>query len=154
MDEITEKIYNKVKDTFNYTFTKKKNMKLMVRAFTCNQYASIHKTKDNTALATMGDSLLSYALTTNKYEMEKCNSTMETLTNEKNHYQDNTILNAKTKPLFEGYLLVENNDLTKDKVYADAFEALLYAIYVDSKSMDAIKTLVLRFVQNDNVLII
>ncbi len=148
----------RIEAAIDYTFRDKR---LLVQVFTRKTFMKIDpEAPDNEVLEFYGDMLLSYHVTT--YFVEKFAHmlddglyfmrTVEQFTEMRSHYVRNQYLTERIKqliPSIDRLLRAQNpkTELPKDnqKVYADLFESLVGAVYLDSCCDDKlIRTFILR----------
>ncbi len=148
----------RIEASIGYTFRDKR---LLVQVFTRKTYMKIDpEAPDNEVLEFYGDMLLSYHVTT--YFVEKFAHmlddglyfmrTVEQFTEMRSHYVRNQYLTDRIKqliPNIERLVRAQNprSELPKDnqKAYADLFESLVGAVYLDSWRDDAlIRAFILR----------
>ena len=145
-----------IEDAIGYTFNDKR---LLVQVLTRKTYLKIDpEAPDNEVLEFYGDTLMNYHVT--NYFMSKYAHmledglffmrTVEQFTDMRSHYVCNRYLTDRVKALgLARYLRAQNRDteLRRDgeKVYADIFESLVGAIYLDSCQNEAlIRAFILR----------
>ncbi len=148
----------RIEEAIGYTFRDKR---LLVQVFTRKTYMKIDpEAPDNEVLEFYGDMLLSYHVTT--YFVEKFAHmlddglyfmrTVEQFTEMRSHYVRNQYLTDRVRqliPNIERLVRAQNPriELPKDnqKAYADLFESLVGAVYLDSWRDDKlIRTFILR----------
>jgi dsRNA-specific ribonuclease len=133
-----EELAKKVYERFGYEFNDKE---LLKQSLTCSGLANDLHIKRSDALATIGDLVLSLASTEIDYE-EGLSITKGHITEIKESYQKNDVLNEISKDIFSGLISYTNTDLDGDKGYATICEAFLFALYYDSKSIEKVKKFV------------
>ena len=146
----------RIEEAIGYTFRDKR---LLVQVLTRKTYLKIDpEAPDNEVLEFYGDTLMNYHVT--NYFMSKYAHmlddglffmrTVEQFTDMRSHYVCNRYLTDRVKALgLSRYLRAQNRDaeLRRDseKAYADIFESLVGAIYLDSYQNDAlIRAFILR----------
>ncbi len=148
----------RIEAAIGYTF---KDKRLLVQVFTRKTYMKIDpEAPDNEVLEFYGDMLMSYHVTT--YFVEKFAHmlndglyfmrTVEQFTEMRSHYVRNQYLTERIKDMIPGIerLIRAQNpraELPKDnqKAYADLFESLIGAVYLDSYQDDRlIRAFILR----------
>ncbi len=148
----------RIEAAIGYTFRDKR---LLVQVFTRKTYMKVDpEAPDNEVLEFYGDMLMSYHVTT--YFIEKFAHmlddglyfmrTVEQFTEMRSHYVRNQYLTERIKlliPSIERLVRAQNPrlELPKDnqKAYADLFESLIGAVYLDSYRDDAlIRAFILR----------
>ncbi len=146
----------RIEDAIGYTFNDKR---LLVQVLTRKTYLKIDpEAPDNEVLEFYGDTLMNYHVT--NYFMSKYAHmlddglffmrTVEQFTDMRSHYVCNRYLTERVKALgLSRYLRAQNRDseLRRDgeKAYADIFESLVGAIYLDSYQNDTlIRAFILR----------
>ena len=146
----------RIEDAIGYTFNDKR---LLVQVLTRKTYLKLDpEAPDNEVLEFYGDTLMNYHVT--NYFMSKYAHmlddglffmrTVEQFTDMRSHYVCNRYLTERVKAMgLARYLRAYHRDseLRRDgeKVYADIFESLVGAIYLDSYQNDAlIRAFILR----------
>ena len=146
----------RIEDAIGYTFNDKR---LLVQVLTRKTYLKIDpEAPDNEVLEFYGDTLMNYHVT--NYFMSKYAHmledglffmrTVEQFTDMRSHYVCNRYLTERIKAMgLARYLRAQNREaeLRRDgeKVYADIFESLVGAIYLDSYQNEAlIRAFILR----------
>ncbi len=148
----------RIESAIGYTFRDKR---LLVQVFTRKTYMKVDpEAPDNEVLEFYGDTLMSYHVTT--YFVEKFAHmlndglyfmrTVEQFTEMRSHYVRNQYLTDRIKqliPNIDRLLRAQNprTELPKDnqKAYADLFESLIGAVYLDSyRDDDLIRAFILK----------
>ena len=137
-----EKNPERLEDYFNLSFNEKK---LLIRALTHSSYANEHKTTSNERLEFIGDAVLDLAVS--KYLFEHLNKPEGVLT--KKRAQDvcesSLALYAQKFDLGSYLLLGKGEDKSggrsRPALLADAFEALLGAVFLDKGFKETYKIL-------------
>jgi ribonuclease-3 len=144
--------YNTLQDKLGYTF---KNQQLLILALTHKTFHFEFKnliSDDNEKLEFLGDSIVNFLFSEVLFEQFPHLSEGElsklrvSLVNENSFYELAKSLNLSSN-IRIGFGEFKNAGLEKPVVLADAFEALMAAIYIDSQSIVVTKNVLQKIVQ-------
>lgn len=133
----------KVEQIINYTF---KDKKLLERAFTLSSY---NQDDNNQTLEFFGDAILEFLVSERIYDPKKSEGQLTEL---RQAIVSDAALSAVSKKLgLDGFLIKSQNDFNNKKAVPSVYEALVAAIYLDSKTIDKARNFVETTLNFENI---
>ena len=130
---MSKEIIDEFQNVINYKF---KNVNLLLEALTHSSYANEHQLKSNERLEFLGDAVLELAMSKHLFSIIDLDEGVLTKTRDKSVCEEALDLYANkinlSKYLFLGKGEESSGGRTRKAILADAFEAVLGAIFLDS----------------------